>query len=60
MLRGVEPGRTLPVTLPHFCEYGEIALLSPDPDEAKQKDTSSVRFQSLVNNKPNLGNSAPP
>jgi predicted ATPase len=33
------------VTLPDFCEYGEIALHSPDPDEAKQKDTSSLRFQ---------------
>jgi hypothetical protein len=47
------------VTLPDFCEYGEIALLSPDPDEAKQKDTPSLRFQSLANNKPNPGNSAP-
>ena len=39
---------------------GEIALMSPSLTRRKPKRTSSARWQSPANNKPNPGNSAPP
>ena len=38
---------------------GEIALNRPTVIQRRQKPISSVRSLSRVNNKPNLGNSAP-